>query len=56
MKYNRRLNKDQQEKIRKRKKDKKHLKKFEECKCVVCGQPTKYHHRFCKKHYHLSKL
>ena len=51
MKYNKRKSKDEQEKIRKREHDKERSKKFENFKCEVCGKSTRYHHRFCPRHY-----
>ena len=42
-------------KRRKKSLEKERLKKFENYRCVVCGKPTKYHHSFCDKHYHLQK-
>ncbi len=51
MKYNMRKSRDEREKIKKRERDKERNKKFENFTCEECGQPTKYHHRFCPRHY-----
>lgn len=59
MKYNRRLNKDQIEKIKKKKQkrhNEKRYKKFKDCRCIICGSRTKHHHNYCDKHYHLQSL
>lgn len=56
MKYNRRLNADQIEGLKKKKRNKKANEKFNKFRCLVCGKKTRHHHNFCDKHYHLQSL